>query len=149
MLNEMWYVQAMLVEDIIKVKGDQVFTLPLDATVADLLQVLVQKKIGAVVITGADTVMGIVSERDVVRFANEKGDMESSVAAIMTTEVIMCHPEDEVHEVARMMTDLRIRHLPVVEKGEVKGMVSIGDLVKSRLDDLEAERDHLVDYVKS
>lgn len=145
----MWYVRAMLVEDIIKNKGDQVFTLPVDATVADLLRVLVSKKIGAVVVTGADTVMGIVSERDVVRFANDNGDMDTSVAEIMTTDVIMCHPEDEVHELARMMTDLRIRHLPVVDEGEVKGMVSIGDLVKSRLDDLEAERDHLVDYVKS
>ena len=137
----------MRVIDIIKTKGSEVVSLPPSTTIGDLVDVLQKRRIGAVVVVDEGSLAGIVSERDVVRFARDSLTLEDPLSAIMTTTVITCSPEDEARDLAEIMTKQRFRHLPVVEDGDLVGIVSIGDIVKARLDELEAERDHLVGYV--
>lgn len=139
----------MHVTDIIGVKGSEVYALPPSATVAELTQLLQDKRIGAVVVTDDGEMRGIVSERDIVRFLNKSADLTAPLSTIMSTDIWTCRPEDALSEVAKVMTVERIRHLPVLNEGRVVAIVSIGDVVKARLDDLEAERDHLERYVKS
>ena len=97
------------------------------------------------------TILGIVSERDVVRSLAERGPvaLDATVAQIMTTEVRTCVREDGIGRLMAQMTEHRIRHLPVVENGALRGLVSIGDVVKGRLSELEAETQHLTDYISS
>ena len=137
------------VTGIIKKKGSDVVSLPSTATIAELVSLLWEKRIGAIVILDEDSLAGIASERDVVRYLAAAGSVNEPVTAIMTTTVTTCSPDDEVKELATVMTNGRFRHLPVIEGGKVVGIVSIGDVVKARLDDLEAERDHLERYVHS
>ncbi len=137
----------MRVTDIIKRKGSEVVTLLPSSTIAELLATLADHRIGAVVVTDDSGVVGIVSERDVVRHLRESTDTSSPVSEIMTTQLSTCAPEDDIRVLATVMTERRIRHLPVIDSGELVAIVSIGDVVKARLDDLEAERDHLVGYV--
>lgn len=137
----------MHVSDIIGKKGGDVVTLPSDSTISRLIRFLTANRIGAVVIVDQEGLVGIVSERDVVRFVQDEGDLNAPVATIMTSTVTTCHLDDEIRELAAIMTAERIRHLPVLERGRLVGIVSIGDVVKARLDDLEAERDHLERYV--
>lgn len=137
----------MRVIDIIKTKGSEVVSLPPSTTIGDLVDVLQERRIGAVVVVDQGSLAGIVSERDVVRFARGALTLEDPLSTIMTTTVITCSPEDEARDLAEIMTRQRFRHLPVVEDGDLVGIVSIGDIVKARLDELEAERDHLVGYV--
>jgi CBS domain-containing protein len=141
----------MRISDVLRRKGDDVVTIRRDATVAELLDLLVDRRIGAVVVSDADDrVDGIVSERDVIRHLRRATvpPLEEKVGAIMTTEVAVCSPEDDTESLARTMTDRRVRHLPVVVDGRLAGIVSIGDIVKQRLDELQDERDQLVDYVQ-
>ena len=133
--------------DIIKKKGSDVVSLPPSTTIGDLVDVLQEKRIGAVVVVDEGYLAGIVSERDVVRFARGELTLDDPLSTIMTTTVITCSPEDEARDLAEIMTRQRFRHLPVLEDGDLVGIVSIGDIVKARLDELEAERDHLVGYV--
>ena len=137
----------MRVIDIIKIKGSDVVSLPPSTTIGDLVDVLQEKRIGAVVVVDEGYLAGIVSERDVVRFARGELTLDDPLSTIMTTTVITCSPEDEARDLAEIMTRQRFRHLPVLEDGDLVGIVSIGDIVKARLDELEAERDHLVGYV--
>lgn len=141
----------MRIAEVIRRKGADVITVAPDAGVAELVALLGEKKIGALVVSddGGDTVVGIVSERDVVvRLAAEgPAVLERTVADIMTAEVQTCVPEDELEALARRMTDLRVRHLPVVVDGKLVAIVSIGDVVKNRLDELQDERDQLASYV--
>ncbi len=137
----------MNVTEIIKVKGDEVVSLPTTATAAELVELLAERGIGAVVVMEGDSLAGIVSERDVVRHVAGGGVLDIPVAEIMTTAVATCSPGDELPELATVMTEERVRHLPVVEDGQVVALVSIGDVVKARMDDLQAERDHLAGYV--
>lgn len=137
----------MRVIDIIKIKGSDVVSLPPSTTIGDLVDVLQEKRIGAVVVVDEGYLAGIVSERDVVRFARGELTLDDPLSTIMTTTVITCSPEDEARDLAEIMTRQRFRHLPVLEDGGLVGIVSIGDIVKARLDELEAERDHLVGYV--
>ena len=137
----------MRVVDIIKIKGSDVVSLPPSTTIGDLVDVLQEKRIGAVVVVDEGYLAGIVSERDVVRFARGELTLDDPLSTIMTTTVITCSPEDEARDLAEIMTRQRFRHLPVLEDGDLVGIVSIGDIVKARLDELEAERDHLVGYV--
>lgn len=137
----------MRVLDIIKTKGSHVVTLTPDATISDVVATLAQHGIGAVVIVSDDEPVGIVSERDVVRHLAHSGDAASPVALIMTTTLATCSMEDELTTLATVMTERRIRHLPVVDGTRLAAIVSIGDVVKARLDDLEAERDHLKGYL--
>jgi CBS domain-containing protein len=126
-----------------------VITVSPDTTVRDLVALLVEKNIGAVLVaTHERPVAGIVSERDVVRgLADGPGVLDRPVSDLMTAEVVTAEPHQSVHELMKLMTQRRIRHVPVVTDGELQGIVSIGDVVKSRIDELEFERDQLESYV--
>ncbi|MFE6510037.1 CBS domain-containing protein [Nocardioides sp. NPDC057767] len=128
----------------------EVVTIASTATVRDLLGVLAEHGIGACVVSGDGTaVAGIVSERDVVRRLHENDALlAAEVSSIMTAEVETCAPEATIDEILGIMTQRRIRHMPVVSAdGELVGIVSIGDLVKHRIDQLAFERDQLEAYV--
>ncbi|MQY08586.1 CBS domain-containing protein [Actinomadura macrotermitis] len=141
----------MRISDVLRRKGTEVATVPPGTSVRDLLAVLAEHNIGAAVVSpdGA-AIAGIVSERDVVRRLNERGAalLDAPVSQIMTAEVRTCAPGDQVDDLRRTMTEHRIRHLPVVDGGRLAGIVSIGDVVKSAIDALESEREHLVDYIQ-
>jgi CBS domain-containing protein len=140
----------MRISDVLRVKGAQVITIPPDTTVRRLLAVLAEHRIGAVVVSSDGTsVDGIVSERDIVRALAQRGIvvMSEPVTAIYTAEVHTVTPSTELEEVARMMTEHRIRHAPVTVDGRLRGIVSIGDVVKSRIGELESERAALTDYI--
>ncbi|MDO5502289.1 MAG: CBS domain-containing protein [Actinomycetia bacterium] len=140
----------MKISDIVRTKGDRVVTIRSDQSVADLLALLNEHGIGAVVVSddGA-AVGGIVSERDVVRHLHAKGQevLGGPVQDIMTKDVYTCRFEDQLADLESTMTERRIRHVPIVEDGKLCAIVSIGDVVKHRISDLAAERDHLVDYI--
>ncbi|MEE6289063.1 CBS domain-containing protein [Georgenia sp. MJ173] len=140
----------MRISEILRRKGDAVVTIRSDATLADLLDLLDEHRIGACVVSDADrTVLGIVSERDVVVHLHRAPEQRTVlVRDLMSSDVVTCAPEDDVENLARTMTDRRIRHLPVVVDGRLAGIVSIGDVVKQRLDHLQHERDELVSYVQ-
>ena len=141
----------MRISDVIRRKGDFVVTVRSDATVQQLLDILEGHKIGALVVSDdGSTVTGIVSERDVVRHLRTTGAslLDQTVATIMTSDVETCTPEDLIEDLARTMTERRIRHVPVVADGHLLAIVSIGDIVKWRIDELQTERDHLVDYIQ-
>ncbi len=139
----------MLISDILKFKGSDVVTMEPDASVVDLLRQLAARNIGAVVIRRGAVVVGIVSERDIVRRLDDQGStvLEASVADIMTTSVIACAPTDAVDEVAAAMTEKRVRHLPVLDAGRLVGIVTIGDVVLSRTRQLEQDRRQLEQYI--
>ena len=140
----------MLISDVLRVKGTQVVTVTPDTKVRRLLAVLAEHHIGAVVVSGdGASVDGIASERDVVRALARRGAavMSEAVTAIQTAEVRTVTPQTPLEEVMRMMTELRVRHAPVVADGGLRGIVSIGDVVKSRIDELETERTALTDYI--
>ena len=119
------------------------------ATVAELVATLSSYNVGAMPVVDGGRLVGIVSERDVVRRLHSGGAslLNGRVADIMTSDVTTCAPGDLVVDLARVMTAGRFRHLPVVEDGELVGIVSIGDLVKARIDGLEAEREQLQSYI--
>ena len=140
----------MRISDVLRVKGTQVVTITPDTTVRRLLTVLAEHGIGAVVVSGDGTsVDGIVSERDIVRALARRGTavMSEQVTAIYTPDVHTVTPATELEEVERMMTERRIRHAPVTVDGSLRGIVSIGDVVKSRIGELETERAALTDYI--
>jgi len=140
----------MLISDVLRAKGTQVITIPPDTTVRRLLAVLAEQRIGAVVVSrdGA-TVDGIVSERDIVQALARRGAavMSEPVTAIYTAEVHTVTPQTPIEDVMRMMTERRVRHAPVVVDGRLQGIVSIGDVVKIRIGELETERTALTDYI--
>lgn len=142
----------MRISDVIRSKGDLVVTVRSDDTVETLLQRLEEHRIGAVVVSDDEgaTVAGIVSERDVVRRLHAVGAevLGEPVSAIMTAVVQTCSPDDELETLARQMTDHRVRHVPVVVDGRLRAIVSIGDIVKHRIDELQGERDQLVGYIQ-
>jgi CBS domain-containing protein len=140
----------MRISDLLRVKGAQVVTVPPDTTVRRLAAVLAEHRIGAVVVSGDGvSVDGIVSERDIVRALALRGAavMSEQVTAIYTADVHTVAPETELDDVARMMTERRVRHAPVTVGGGLRGIVSIGDVVKSRIGELETERAALTDYI--
>ncbi|GAA3522787.1 CBS domain-containing protein [Nocardioides daeguensis] len=126
-----------------------VITISPEAGVRELLAVLSEHNIGAVVVsTDGTSLDGIVSERDVVRRLHSDGTVINNVvSAIMTTEVSTCSPDDGLDEVLAVMTERRFRHIPVADGEQVVGIVSIGDLVKHKIDQLQFERDQLDNYV--
>jgi len=123
---------------------------PPGISVAGLLEDLARHNVGAVVVCDdAGAVVGIVSERDVVRQLNERGAelLRAPVSEIMTTSVVTCEPTESVNSLASIMTERRIRHMPVVTGGDLVGIVSIGDVVKSRIEQLESDREQLESYI--
>jgi len=137
------------ITDVLRSKGSDVVTISPDTLVSELLSLLVGRNIGAAVVTADDSVVGIVSERDVVHCIYGRGAqlLATPVSDIMSTNVVTCVPEDEVDNLMRIMTERRIRHLPVVVDGSLIGIVSIGDMVKARIGELEEERAHLHSYL--
>jgi CBS domain-containing protein len=168
-----------LIEHILHRKGHEVETIAADAPVADAVVKLRERNVGALVVTGptgggragdsdsdtggddgsgaegtaAGPIAGILSERDIVRaLADAPPDaavLEQPVSTLMTTDLSTCGPRSTVDELMRLMTDRRIRHVPVVDGGELAGIVSIGDVVKSRIDELQTETETLHDYISS
>lgn len=135
----------------IRRKGDVVVTIRSDDTVEHLLALLEEHRIGAIVVSDdGESVGGIVSERDVVRHLRSDGVaiLSEPVSQIMTTDVKTCDPDTLIDELARTMTDHRIRHVPVLIDGKLRAIVSIGDIVKHRIDELQTERDQLVGYIQ-
>ena len=140
----------MRISDILRVKGDRVVTVTPETNVERLLGILAEHSIGAVVVsTDGRSVEGIVSERDIVRALARRGAavLTEPVSAIHTTEVRTVAPESALSDVERLMTERRFRHVPVVVDGGLHGIVSIGDVVKNRIDELEAERSSLAGYI--
>jgi CBS domain-containing protein len=140
----------MRISDILRVKGDRVVTVTPETNVERLLGILAEHSIGAVVVSSdGKSVEGIVSERDIVRALARRGAevLTEPVAAIHTTEVRTVAPESALSDVERLMTERRFRHVPVVVDGGLHGIVSIGDVVKNRIDELEAERSSLAGYI--
>ncbi|MEV7007560.1 CBS domain-containing protein [Streptosporangium sp. NPDC051022] len=140
----------MLIGAILQAKGSNVATVHPGATVTELLAVLAGNNIGAAVVSeDGFSIVGIVSERDVVRRLHDRGAgvLGASVASIMTTEVRTCAPDAQVEDLRQTMTTHRIRHVPVVAEGRLVGIVSIGDVVKSAIETLETEKAYLVDYL--
>jgi CBS domain-containing protein len=140
----------MQISDILHHKqSDQVWTVPQDATVRELLALLAEHHIGAAIVASPDEVEGIISERDIVRRLHTDGAdiLDTEVSMLMTRDVISCAPSDSVNAVATLMTEQRIRHLPVVDNGALVGVVSIGDVVSSRIRELQTDRDQLEQYI--
>jgi CBS domain-containing protein len=140
----------MQVMQILKDKGSDVVTMAANALIADALRTLNERRIGAIVITGArDDIEGILSERDVVNGLADRGAglLEARISDIMTRHVFTCTPETSIEELMRQMTRRRIRHLPVIRDGRLCGIVSIGDVVKHRLMELETEATTMRDYI--
>ena len=141
----------MNVAQILTVKGNAVVHVAPDARLVDVVTLLRNKRIGAVIVSSdGRRIEGILSERDVVHRLADRGPavLEDRVSAVMVNPVITCGPSDTVAEIMGMMTQRRFRHLPVVDdQGLLAGMVSIGDLVKARLDEIESEAESLREYI--
>ena len=141
----------MRVSDILRSKGTVVCTISPDATIADAVRALAQYGIGAIVVsTDGITVEGILSERDIVRAMDAEADglQGRLVRDIMTSNVVTCGPSEQVDYMMSLMTQKRFRHVPVVDGDQLAGIVSIGDVVASRLSELEREAEALEDYIR-
>ena len=139
----------MRIADVLRTKGGTVATITPETSVAGLLNELSLHNIGAMVVVSTDGVVGIVSERDVVRQLHERGGdlLRLPVSEIMTTMVATCTPTDTLDDLSVLMTTKRVRHIPVVEDNRLVGIVSIGDVVKLRMEQLESEQRALQDYI--
>ncbi|MEN0134744.1 CBS domain-containing protein [Rhodococcus sp. NPDC057014] len=139
----------MRIADVLRNKGPAVVTVDPEMSVSTLIGELARHNVGALVVTENDAVVGIVTERDIVRRIHERGPdiLNARVVDIMTTSVFACLPTDTVDSLAETMTERRIRHLPVIVDGQLVGIVSIGDVVKSRIGELQTERDQLESYI--
>jgi CBS domain-containing protein len=139
----------MRISDVLRGKGSTVATVDPRISVGDLVTQLAKHNVGAMVVVKDGEVVGIVSERDVVRQLHERGAalLDAKVSEIMTTSVYTCLPTDSVDSLAATMTERRIRHMPVVVDGRLAGIVSIGDVVKSRIGELESDREQLESYI--
>jgi len=142
----------MTVNDILRHKGNHVITIEPTAALAAAVRTLVQHRIGALLVTGADhRIVGIISERDVVRVLDEKGPavLAAPVAEVMTRRVVTCDRNETIAEIMERITSGRFRHVPVIEHGRLVGIVSIGDVVKARLSQLEHEQNALCEYIRT
>lgn len=140
----------MSVATILKDKGHAVVTAPQGTTLAEITRMLVEHRIGAVVITGSGGgIEGIVSERDIVNAIGRQGHevLGAPAAEVMTTKVFTCQPDDSLYDLMNVMTQNRIRHLPVVVDGRLDGIVSIGDVVKARMAEIEFEASEMKRYI--
>jgi CBS domain-containing protein len=140
----------MKIAEVIQRKGADVVTISSQASVADLIDLMSTRNIGAVVVSpDGRFVEGIVSERDVVRHLTRAGQgvLNLTVAQVMTAPALTCTPDDDLDAIAHTMTYARLRHLPVVRDGELVAIVSLGDVVKSHIDQLTDERNHLLHYI--
>lgn len=142
----------MKISQVLREKGDYVATIAEDASVADALNQLVEKKIGAVVATNANgQVSGVLSERDIIFGLSSYGEsvLRKRVKDLMLRELHTCSPNDTMFKAMSMMTGRRLRHVPILEGGELKGIVSVGDAVKTRIEEIEREAEALREYINS
>jgi CBS domain-containing protein len=141
----------MTVRSILDSKGHQVLSVEPDAKLAAAVKILGEKKIGAVLVMSQGRMEGILSERDIVRVLSERGAhvLEEPVNGVMTRKVVSCKQSDTVAGIMEMMTLGKFRHLPVVEDGKVVGLISIGDIVKRRVQEYETEQEALQNYIKT
>jgi CBS domain-containing protein len=140
----------MNVAAILKVKGSGVVTVKPDTTIADVARILAEKRIGAVLVSSDGLrAQGILSERDIVRSLASSGNatLEKKAHELMTARVTTCSADDQLADLMGVMTAKRIRHLPVTEDGAISGIISIGDVVKWRVEEIEREADALRAYV--
>jgi len=139
----------MRIADVLRNKGTAVVTIRPQATVTELLAGLAEMNIGAMVVVGDKGLEGIVSERDVVRQLHKRGSslLAQPVSSIMTSVVATCTPRDTVDHLNVLMTQNRVRHIPVLDNGRLAGIVSIGDVVKTRMEELETEQQQLQAYI--
>jgi CBS domain-containing protein len=142
----------MMIHHLVRAKGAAVHTVAPGATVGEAVSVMAAARVGALVVsTTGNDITGVISERDVVRGLADHGAavLALPVTALMTAEVHTCAPAETVDHVMAIMTERRIRHVPVTEGGVMVGIVSIGDVVKHRIGELEDERSALTDYITS
>lgn len=141
----------MTVRSILNAKGRQVTNVTPDTSLSAAASLLGEKKIGAVLVMNQGRLEGILSERDIVRRLGEHGAaaLEQPVSEVMTRKVVTCTETDTVAELMEMMTAGKFRHLPVVDNGRVVGLISIGDVVKRRVEEYESEQAALRDYIKT
>ena len=142
----------MTVKSILSVKGSDVLTIEPTTNLAAAAKLLAERKIGALVVTGPDRrVIGIVSERDIVQglAAHGLAALDLPLTEVMTRKVMTCSMSDTISFVMERMTEGKFRHLPVVEQGRLTGIVSIGDVVKHRLQEMEREQSALRDYIQT
>jgi CBS domain-containing protein len=140
----------MTVKAILSRKGGDVVTIAPTADLSSAVKLLAERRIGALIVTGPDNrVAGIVSERDIVRTVAERGPaaLQESIGAVMTRKVTTCNETDTIAVIMEHMTSGRFRHLPVVDQGRLVGVVSIGDVVKFRLGEMERESEALREYI--
>lgn len=140
----------MIVATILAEKGRAVFTLPPDTSMREAIDQLAEKRVGAVLVTeGDDKVRGILSERDVVREIAVSGAsvLDRPIASCMTRTVVACSETDTVDQVMGMMTEQRFRHMPVIKDGRLCGIVSIGDVVKRKIEQAERDAQELRNYI--
>ncbi len=140
----------MEVKEILKVKGPRVWSVKSSQTVYEALDILVKQKIGALLVYDEQgLVAGIVSERDIMRecYHNKEKFLETSVGKIMTTRLIIGAPSDSVDYIMGIMTQNRVRHIPIITQGRLEGIVSIGDVVKAQLKDSEYDKRYLKEYM--
>ena len=140
----------MKVSNLLATKGHEVSTISQERSVIDAIALLKERGIGALVVTGKKApLVGIFSERDVVRALAASGEkaLKLKVSELMSHDVVTCNESTELNELMTTMTERRIRHVPVVDDGQLTGLISIGDVVKARLDELENDKKSLLDYV--
>jgi CBS domain-containing protein len=142
----------MTVTTILSRKGSDVVTIEPTATLAAAARLLAERRIGALVVTGAERrIVGIVSERDIITALAARGApvLDMPVSEVMTRKVVTCAERDTIPEVMERMTEGKFRHLPVLTDGRLAGIVSIGDVVKSRLEEMERDAEALQDYIRT
>lgn len=141
----------MTIASILKTKGGEVVGVPVSMSVESVVGLLHKHRIGAVLVMDGELPVGIVSERDIVKCLHEKGVaiLDATADIIMSSPVVLANPADTVVQAMSIMTERRIRHLPVVERGRVVGIVSIGDLVKRRIEQAENETELLKGYISA
>ncbi|HET7681604.1 MAG TPA: CBS domain-containing protein [Xanthobacteraceae bacterium] len=142
----------MIVKSIIDTKGGDVVTIEPSVLLDTAAKLLAERRIGAVVVLGADDrVVGILSERDIVRAISERGvaAMQEPVSQVMTRKVFTCTLDETIHSIMERMTAGKFRHVPVIEQGRLAGIISIGDVVKYRIVEMEQESDALKSYIQT
>lgn len=141
----------MTVRSILNSKGHQVVSVEPDAKLSAAVKIMSEQRIGSVLVMNGTRIEGILSERDIVCVLCERGAgvLGEPVSAVMTRKIISCRPSDSVAVLMEVMTSEKIRHLPVVENDRLVGLVSIGDVVKLRVQEYEAEQEALRDYIKT
>lgn len=140
----------MTVRKILNLKGSDVVTIAPEKKLLDAIALLTKYRIGALIVTGKNQeVLGVLSERDIVHLLSNKDNnrFENTVSSAMTTSVKSCTPDDAIQHIMHVMTTGRFRHMPVVENGRLTGVISIGDVVKLRLEEMERESEHLKEYI--